>query len=64
MLKKLFEGKEQVVLKTMQYNPELMALRVKKQIDRLVAKGQIAPRWGVKLTDFYENTLYGYTYLK
>ena len=52
------------VLKTMQYNPELMALQVKKQIDRLVAKGQIAPRWGVKLTDFYENTFYGYTYLK
>ena len=52
------------VLKTMQYNPELMALQVKKKIDRLVAKGQIAPRWGVKLNDFYENTLYGYTYLK
>ena len=34
------------VLKTMQYNPELMALQVKKKIDRLVAKGQIAPRWG------------------
>ena len=52
------------VLKTMQYNPEIMAYKVKKQIDRQISKGSISPRAGVKMTDFYESTLYGPTYLK
>jgi arginine decarboxylase len=52
------------VLKTMQYNPEIMAYKVKKQIDRKIAKGSISPRQGVKMIDFYENSLHDYTYLK
>lgn len=52
------------VLKTMQYNPEIMAHKVKKQIDRKIAKGVISPRQGVRMIDFYENSLHDYTYLK
>jgi arginine decarboxylase len=54
----------QDVLTIMQYNPNTMALDVKRQIDKEVANGQIPPREGVKWTDFYENCLKGYTYLK
>mgnify|MGYP000329298159 FL=1 len=52
------------VLSIMQYNPSSMAKSVKKLIDGHVAQGQIKPREGVKWTDFYENCLKGYTYLK
>lgn len=52
------------VLSTMQYNPEIMAQMVKKQIDKQIRKGEIAPREGVKLIDFYEESLSSYTYLK
>ncbi len=52
------------VLSTMQYNPEIMAQLVKKQIDKQIRKGRIAPREGVKLIDFYEESLSSYTYLK
>ncbi|RUO75724.1 biosynthetic arginine decarboxylase [Pseudidiomarina taiwanensis] len=52
------------VLETMQYNTDYMAKTVKKSIDRLVRKGQIAPREGVKWTDYYEKCLAGSTYLK
>lgn len=52
------------VLKTMQYNPEYMALQVKKAIDRRVSQGKLVAREGVKLVDFYEECLVGYTYLK
>ena len=52
------------VLKMMQYNPEYMALQVKKAIDRRVSQGKIVAREGVKLVDFYEDCLVGYTYLK
>jgi arginine decarboxylase len=54
----------QDVLTIMQYNPSAMAVDVKRQIDKEVANGQIPPREGVKWTDFYENCLKGYTYLK
>ncbi len=54
----------QDVLTIMQYHPSTMAIDVKKQIDKEVANGQIPPREGVKWTDFYENCLKGYTYLK
>ena len=52
------------VLSTMQYNPDYMAARVKKNIDKQVKAGKIAPRQGVRLNDFYEDCLKSYTYLK
>ncbi|MDX1738246.1 MAG: arginine decarboxylase, partial [Alphaproteobacteria bacterium] len=52
------------VLSTMQYTPELLARMVKKEIDGQVRKGNIRPRVGVQLTDFYEDCLAGYTYLE
>ena len=54
----------QMVLSTMQYNPDYMAARVKKNIDKQIKAGLIAPREGVKLNDFYEDCLKDYTYLK
>ncbi|WP_127717462.1 biosynthetic arginine decarboxylase [Halobacteriovorax sp. HLS] len=52
------------VLSTMQYNPKYMAYSVKKVIDREISRGKIPARMGVKLVDFYEDCLKGYTYLK
>ncbi|GAB3024913.1 biosynthetic arginine decarboxylase [Bowmanella dokdonensis] len=52
------------VLSIMQYNPSAMAQDVKRIIDKHVAAGSIKPREGVKWTDFYEDCLHGYTYLK
>jgi arginine decarboxylase len=52
------------VLNIMQYHPASMAQTVKKLIDKHIASGEIKPREGVKWTDFYENCLKGYTYLK
>lgn len=52
------------VLETMQYNTDFMAKTVKKFIDREVRKGNIAPREGVKWTDYYEKCLADTTYLK
>jgi arginine decarboxylase len=52
------------VLSIMQYNPSSMAKSMKKMIDVHVAQGQMKPREGVKWTDFYEDCLKGYTYLK
>jgi arginine decarboxylase len=52
------------VLETMQYSPIMMARSVKKEIDRQVHSGNIQPREGVRLVDFYEACLEGYTYLK
>jgi arginine decarboxylase len=52
------------VLNIMQYNPKAMASDVKRLIDKQVAQGTIKPREGVKLTDFYEGCLHGYTYMK
>ncbi|MFC3093987.1 biosynthetic arginine decarboxylase [Alteromonas sediminis] len=52
------------VLHIMQYNPKAMATDVKRLIDKQISAGKIKPREGVKWTDFYENCLSGYTYLK
>ena len=52
------------VLNIMQYNPRAMASDVKRMIDKQISAGSIKPREGVKWTDFYENCLNGYTYLK
>ncbi len=52
------------VLRAMQYNPEAMAQQMKKSIDKEISKGLISPREGVRLTDFYEDCLQSYTYLK
>lgn len=54
----------QQVLTTMQYNPEMMARTIKKEVDRQVHEGRIQPREGVRLVDFYEACLADYTYLK
>lgn len=52
------------VLNIMQYNPRAMASDIKRLIDKQVSAGNLKPREGVKWTDFYENCLAGYTYLK
>ena len=41
-----------------------MAKDVKQVIDKQVSEQKIKPRDGVKLNDFYETCLAGYTYLK
>jgi arginine decarboxylase len=51
------------VLSTMQYNPQFMAYTIKKEVDSRIASGDIQPRMGVKLVNFYEDCLRGYTYL-
>ena len=52
------------VLETMQYNTDYMAKIVKKAVDKQIRKGDIAPREGVRWTDFYEKCLEGSTYLR
>ncbi|NVJ65192.1 MAG: biosynthetic arginine decarboxylase [Gammaproteobacteria bacterium] len=52
------------VLSSMQYNPEIMAQMVKKQIDKQIRRGHLGPREGVRWIDFYEDCLSSYTYLK
>jgi arginine decarboxylase len=52
------------VLSIMQYHPSSMAKSLKKTIDMHVSQGKMKPREGVKWTDFYEDCLKGYTYLK
>ncbi len=52
------------VLSTLQYNPETMAQTMKANIDTQVKRGKIRPRDGVDLTDFYEECLESYTYLR
>lgn len=52
------------VLNIMQYNPRAMASDVKRLIDKQITLGNFNPREAVKWTDFYENCLNGYTYLK
>ncbi len=54
----------QDVLEIMQYNPRAMASDVKRMIDRQISNGTLNPREAVKWTDFYENCLSGYTYMK
>ena len=52
------------VLNTMQYNPGQMAYNMKKEIDSFVGLKNINPRESVKLIDFFEDCLNGYTYLR
>lgn len=52
------------VLETMQYNTDYMAKVVKKAVDSQIRKGHLAPREGVRWTDFYEKCLAGSTYLR
>ncbi len=54
----------QSVLSTMQYSTDFMARRIKKLVEKNIASGQIGPREGRKLVDFYEQCLSSYTYLK
>ena len=52
------------VLGTMQYNDTHMAMTIKKKLDREVKNGRLQPKESVRLTDFYEDCLSSYTYLK
>ena len=52
------------VLNTMQYNPGQMAYNMKKEIDSFVGNKKINARESVKLIDFFEECLNGYTYLR
>lgn len=52
------------VLQIMQYNPHEMCRKIKVEIDNKIKKGEIKPRYGVRLSDFYESILNGYTYLE
>lgn len=60
----IYGNRASQVLSTLQYNPETMAHTMKACIDTQVKRGKIRPREGVDLTDFYENCLKSYTYLK
>ncbi|MFT6633466.1 MAG: arginine decarboxylase [Bacteriovoracaceae bacterium] len=51
------------VLQIMQYTPEEMCRKIKVEIDLKIKEGKIKPRHGVRLADFYETSLYDYTYL-
>ncbi len=51
------------VLAIMQYHPQEMSKKVKIEIDKKIKKGEIKARTGVKLIDFYEASLFDYTYL-
>lgn len=51
------------VLSWIQYSATDLEKRVKEQIDVKVREGLIKPREGVDLLNFYEQVLYGYTYL-
>lgn len=51
------------VLSWIQYSADTLERKVKMQIDDRVRTGQIKPREGVDLQDFYEKVLHGYTYI-
>ncbi|MBT4790085.1 MAG: biosynthetic arginine decarboxylase [Halobacteriovoraceae bacterium] len=51
------------VLEIMQYNPAEMSRKIKVEIDKKIKTGEIKPRTGVSLVDYYEACLYSYTYL-
>ncbi|MCP5468416.1 MAG: biosynthetic arginine decarboxylase [Deltaproteobacteria bacterium] len=52
------------VLQQFQYSPAELIKTVKQSIDREVRQGRLKPKEGVKLIDFYEDTMDGYTYLR
>ena len=51
------------VLEIMQYDKTEMNRLIKQQVDKKIRAGEIKPRIGVKLADFYEDSLQSYTYL-
>ena len=51
------------VLSQMQYTPQMMATLMKRHIDQEIAQGNLNPREGIKLIDFYDTCLESYTYL-
>src|SRR5437588_8657935 len=51
------------VLSRVQYEPSDLAKRIKQALDGKVREGQVKPKESVLLTDFYEQTMRGYTYL-
>ena len=51
------------VLSWIQYSATDLEKRVKEQIDSKVREGQIKPKEGVELQNFYEEVLHGYTYI-
>lgn len=53
----------QEVLSRLQYAPSELAKKIKIALDQQVKEGQIKPKDGVNLIDFYEDVLKGYTYL-
>lgn len=56
-------GSCQSVLSTMQYSSYSMVKTIKRELDRQIKRGQILPREGIRLSDFYEKCLRSYTYL-
>ncbi len=57
-----FPAKE--VLTQMQYTPQMMSTLIKRTIDQAIAEGNIVPREGIRLIDFYDGCLDSYTYLR
>ncbi len=51
------------VLKIMQYSPEIMNTKIKKEFDKQVKNKAIAPREATSYIDLYEKIINGYTYL-
>jgi arginine decarboxylase len=51
------------VLSWIQYSATDLEKKVKEQIEAKVREGLIKPREGVELQNFYEEVLYGYTYV-
>jgi arginine decarboxylase len=51
------------VLEIMQYNPEVLVMTIKQEVDKKIKAGKIKAREGVDLIDFYEECLKSYTYL-
>jgi arginine decarboxylase len=52
------------VLQQFQYSPAELIKTIKQSIDREVRQGRLKPKEGVKLIDFYEEIMDGYTYLR
>ncbi len=51
------------VLKGVQYDPEDLCRRMKRQVDRATRKNRVKPREGVRLLEFFESQLEHKTYL-
>ncbi|MDA8792629.1 biosynthetic arginine decarboxylase [Bacteriovoracaceae bacterium] len=56
-------NKKSHVLSSVQYSPYELCKTIKQSLDRLIKNGEIRPREGVKLADFYDQSLFSYTYL-